>query len=130
MFPNVCIIYKKKSNIGHYTLWNIIICIICGGQYCLFYVFFENKYRVSHRTSVRVQFSSTRFLCMIKYYKIHTFGLICCRIISGVLFTHVHIKFDDGWWHILYSVQPNTRHLATQSHDVTGFFLILNTFRH
>lgn len=43
-------------------------------------------------------------LSMIKYYKINTFGLICCRIINGVLFTHVHIKFDDGWWHILYSV--------------------------
>lgn len=119
MFLNVIAL---QQNISHYTTYNIIR----GGQYCFFYgfYFFEKytAYLIGHR-SVYSSLLRGISICMTKYYKIHTFGLICCRIINCVLFTHVHIKFDDGWWHILYSVQPNTRHLATQSHDVTGFFL-------
>lgn len=77
-------------------------------------------------------YAVTRSFCTLsiydKIYKIHTFGLICCRIISGVLFTHVHIKFDDGWWHILYSVQPNTTSGSTKSWRDRIFFFWFSIF--
>lgn len=82
-------------------MWrSIVFCSYCG-----FEILHVPAYLFGHRRTQSIGIVVVYILSMIKYYKINTFGLICCRIINGVvLFTHVHIKFNDGWWHILYSV--------------------------
>lgn len=89
-------IYCKKICWGH-----LFFILFVDLKYCT-YRRISSDIVARHMQSIGIFMFYT--FSMIKYYKINTFGLICCRIISGVLFTHVHIKFDDGWWHILYSV--------------------------